>query len=252
MINGTAVSFNREQGLVSFRDGAKSQECVVARIEPKGIREISRWKCESTPQLSPSGKKAWSRDALYETATGEVLREYDRRNLRDTITARWLDENRVLELQALRRNQEDAPDDLLGNTYVLWEADTGRILLKLQEPHALTFEVSPDLRWIAEGGADGRLRIRSSQTLEIAKNYKVHELSVNKVSWHSAKPVVFTCSHRENIVKVWDHRDGTMVQSLRCWKVPTNIGVNPEGTLLGIMAWGGPLILPLDLSHVRD
>jgi serine/threonine protein kinase/WD40 repeat protein len=252
LANGTSISFNREQSLVSFKDGAKGDECVVARIEPKGIREVSRWKSASTPQLSPSGLKAWSGDALHETATGKLLRKYDRKDSRETVAARWLDENRVLELQAMRKNEEDAPDDLHGNTYVLWEADTGKILSKFQEPRALTFELSPDRRWIAEGDTDGRLRIRSTQTLEVHKNYKVHDMALSNVSWHPAKPVIFTCSHRETIVKAWDTRDGSMVQSFRCWKFPGNISVNPKGNLLGIVSWGGPLFVPVDLSHVRD
>jgi WD40 repeat protein len=250
--NGTALSFNREQGLISFRDGARPQECVVARIEPKEIREVSRWKCGSTPQLSPSGKKAWSREALYETATGKLLQKYERTDSSVTIAARWLDENRVLELQALKKGDADETDLSQGSNYVMWAADTGAVLLNLKEPRALTFEVSPDRRWIAEGDSDGWLRIRSAQTLEVSKTYKVHDRSVNKVAWHPAKPLVFTCSHGELIVKAWDHRDGSVVQSFRCWIFPGNIGVNPEGTLLGITSWSGPLILPLDLSGVRD
>ena len=247
----TEMFFNREQGLISIKDGDRPQECVVARIEPEGIREVSRWKCGPTPQLSPSGQKAWSREALYETATGKVLQKYAPQDSLETIAARWLDENRVLELQAVRKNKDDAPDELRGNRYLLWEVDTGRILSTLEAPLALTFEVSPDGSWLAEGGADGRLRIRSVQTLEVSKDYKTHDLSVNRVVWHPEKPVIFTCSHGENIVKGWDHRDGSMVQSFHSWQLPSHIGVNPEGTLLGIVSYGSPLIFPLDLSHMR-
>lgn len=249
---GAAVCLNREQGLVSFKDGVSPEECVVARIEPNGIREVSRWKCASTPLLSPSGNKAWSREALYETATGQMLRKYDLNGSTETLSARWLDENRVLELQTQRWKEEDSPQEFQGNTYILWQVDSGRVLAKLQEPRALTFEVSPDGRWIAEGGADGRLRIRSAQTLDVSKDYKVHNFTVNRVLWHPSKPVIITCCYRENVVKAYDHRDGRMVQSFRSLNMPDNIAISPKGTLLGVKSWGSPAILTLDLSHVRD
>ncbi len=251
-VSPNSVFFNRDRTLVLFRDGAKSAECVVAKIEPKGMTEISRWKCPSKPQLSPSGNRAWARDAVYETATGKQFLSHEREDSRETISARWLDESRVLELQALRRKDEEAPDELYGNGYVMWEAETGKTLLRLQEPRALTFESSPDGRWIAEGGIDGRLRIRSAQTLAVYKEYKVHDMQVTEVLWHPTKPVILTAARGEHFVKAWDHRDGSLVQSFRCWKFPLTLGLNGEGGLLGITHNGNPLILPLDLSRVRD
>ncbi len=249
------VFFNRNRDLVCYRDGTPPHECIVARIEPKAIRQVSRWRCDSTPQLSPSGGKAWSREAVYDTADGRLLHKYERKDSMRINAARWLDEARVLELQALRARNEEAPDELLGNTYFMWEADTGKLLLKLQEPRAVTFEVSPDGLWIAEGGVDGRLRIRSAQTLEVHKDYKVHDSRVSLVSWHPSKPVVFTCSSGEHPVRAWDIRDGSMVQNYRCWRFSTNIELSMQGNLLGIGQTGNiPTILatPLDLSHVRD
>jgi len=250
-VNGP-MFFNRDRDLVSFKDGTRTEECVVARIDPKGFHEVSRWKCQATPQLSPSGKKAWSLEARYQTADGKVLHKEERKDSRETILARWLDESRVLEIKALRTGGKDASDEFQGNTYVMTEADTGKILTKLQEPRAITFESSPDGRWIAEGGVDGRLRIRSAQTLEVSKDYKVHDFPVNKVAWHPSKAVIFTCSGRDHVVKAWDVRDGSLVQSFRCYWFPTDLDVSRQGTLLGIGHWGSPTILPIDLSQVRD
>ncbi len=247
-----SVFFNKDRDLFVYKDGAHPEECVVARLEPKGIREVSRWKSALTPQLSPSGKKAWSRKAVHETADGKLLHQYNRNDSLETISARWLDEGRMLEIQALRAKDEDAPEELLGNTYVMSEVDTGKILLKLHEPRALVFEVSPDGLWIAEGGIDGRLRIRSARTLEVHKDYKVHDSAVPKVAWHPSKPVVFTCSTREHLVRAWDIRDGSMVQNFRCTQFPADLDVSAQGKMLGVAHWGRPLLLPLDLSHLRD
>jgi WD40 repeat protein len=252
LVRPNSVFFNRDRSLVLYKDGAKPEECVVARIEAKGMSEISRWKCASSPRLSPSGNRAWSRDGVYETATGKQLLNQERKDSTETVSARWLDESRVLELQALKRKDEDAPDEFHGNAYVIWEAETGKMLFRLQAPRALTFESSPDGRWIAEGGIDGRLRIRSAKTLEVSKEYKVHDTQVTEVSWHPSKPVILTAARGEHFVKAWDHRDGSLVQSFRCWKFPLNLGVSPHGDLIGITHNGSPLFLPLDLSRLRD
>jgi hypothetical protein len=244
--------FNRERNLVLYKDGAHPAENVVARVDPDGFHEVSRWKCAATLQLSPSGKKAWSVEALYQTPEGKVLYKEERKDSRETMFARWLDEDRVLEIKALRTGVKDAADEFQGNTYVMTEADTGRILTRIQEPRALTFEVSPDGLCLAEGGVDGRLRIRSAQTLEVSKDYKVHEFPVSKVAWHPSKPVVFTCSGRDHIVRAWDIRDGSLVQSFRCYMFPTDLDVNKRGDRLAVGHWAKPLILPLDLSHVRN
>jgi len=247
------VFLNRNRDLVCYKSGAPPQDCVVARIEPKGLREVARWKCGSTPQLSPSGERAWAREAVYETADGRVLHKYERKDSLKTLAARWLDETRVLEIQSLRERDEAAPDELLGNTYAMWEAATGKVLLKLNEPRAVTFEVSPDGRWIAEGGADGRLRIRSAQTLEVHKDYKVHDRSVNAVAWHPSKPVIFTCSSGEHPVRAWDIRTGDLVQTHRCWAFSNNLELSPQGKLLGTGAYGNsPTIVPLKLDHLRE
>jgi len=249
---GSSFFLNKDRDLVAYKDGAPPHECVVARVESKGLRQISRWKCKSAPQLSPSGKRAWSGDAFYEVADGSLLHQCDRQDSGKMILARWLGESRVLEMQALKTGEEDETDSSQGNTYVMWEAESGRVLLKRHEPRAVVFEVSPDGNWIAEGGVDGRLRIRSAQTLEIQKDYKVHESRVSTVSWHPSKPVVFTGSMGDHWVRAWDTRDGSLVQGYRCKMLPISLDVNIQGNLLGIGHWSSPTILPIDFSHVRD
>jgi hypothetical protein len=246
--NGS-LSFNRARNLFSYQDEARSGECVMARVEATGVAEIARWKCASPPLLSPSGTRVWTKDGLFEAATGKVLQKYNRKDLGGTAWVQWLDEERVLELLWVRKDDEIG--EVYETAYVLWEAASGKILLHLPEPRARTFGVSPDGLWIAEGGSDGLLRIRSAQTLETHKEYKVHDSSVLRAVWHPAKPVVLTCS-RDFWVKVWDVRDGSLVKGHRCLDFATNIDVSMKGDRLGVGNYNRSLILPLDLSQLRD
>jgi serine/threonine protein kinase/WD40 repeat protein len=245
------VFTNRARDLFSFMDDARRDECVIARVDAKGIRQVSRWKASSTPQLSPSGERAWTKEGLYEATTGKLLQKYERKDLGWPVWVQWLDEKRVLELVSVKRKTEGDDDEFSENAYVLWEADTGRILFKALEPSARTFGVSPDGLWIAEGGVDGRLRIRSAQTLEVHKDYKVHDSWVRRAVWHPTKPVIVTCSG-DFYVRAWDVRDGKMVQSYRCWDFPRNIDVSMDGKQLCIGIIGVSQILSLDLGNVRN
>jgi serine/threonine protein kinase/WD40 repeat protein len=244
-----SLSFNRERNLFSYQDEARSGECVIARVEATKVAEVARWKCASPPLLSPSGTRVWTRDGLFEAATGKMLQKYTRKNLGGTVWVQWLDEERVLELLWVKKDDEIG--ELYETAYELWEAATGEILLQLPEPRARTFGVSPDGLWIAEGGSDGLLRIRSAQTLETRKEYKVHDSSVLRAVWHPTKPVVLTCS-RDFWVKAWDARDGSLVRGYRCLDYPTNIDVSMKGDRLGVGSYNKSLILTLELSHLRD
>ena len=252
LASGMGFSTNRAQDLVLFRDGARPDECVVARIEPSGFREIARWKCGATAHLSPSGRWAWSGAQLYDAATGNSLRKCERESGRDTVLTRWVDETHVLELQAVQVKAGDDRVESRYNTYVLWDVETGKILSQLSEPRAVTFEVSPDGLWIGEGGIDGWLRIRSARTLEVHKEYKVHDQPVNRIAWHPSKPVVFTSSQRDLHVKAWNLRDGKILSSSRLWKFPVSLSVNPKGTMLYVVNWGAPVCFPLDFNDVSE
>jgi len=241
---------NRARDLLSYKEETHPDECVIARVDAKGVRQISRWKSPSTPQLSPSGELGWTREGLYDTNTGKLLQKYERKDLGGTARMQWLDEKRVLELASVTRKTEDGSASA-EIAYVLWEAQTGKILLKLPESRASTFGVSPDGLWIAEGGSDGRLRIRSAQTLDVQADYKVHNTSVWQVVWHPSKPVVITSS-KDYSVKVWDVRDGSMLQNYRCWLYPYNIDVGPAGDLICVGNNFSSQILRLDLSRLRD
>jgi serine/threonine protein kinase/WD40 repeat protein len=242
---------NKARDLFSYRDESRAGESVIARVASQGIHPVSRWKSPSTPQLSPSGERAWTPYGLYETTSGRLLQKYDRKDLGGTQASSWLDEKHLLEISWVRRKDENDSSEFNETVYVLWEVDTGSVALKVSEPRARTFGVSQDGRWIAEGGEDGRLRIRSAKTLEIQKEYKVHDSVVSRAEWHPTKPVIVTCS-QDYWVKVWDARDGALVQSFRCSNYPTNIAMNRRGDLLGAGNFGSSQIFALDLRHVRD
>jgi len=52
-------------------------------------------------------------------------------------------------------------------TLILWDAETGRRLVSREAVLALSLDMSPDARWIAEGGVDHRVRIRDAETLAV-------------------------------------------------------------------------------------
>ncbi len=242
---------NKAGNLFSYKEDSRPGEFVIARVDAQGIRQVSRWKSPSTPQLSPSGERAWTPGGLYETASGQMLQKYDRKDLGWTHASGWLDEKHVLEIVPVKRRDESESGEFNESAYVLWEADTGRVLLKVSEPRARTFGVSPDGLWIAEGGEDGRLRIRSAKTLEIQKEYKVHDAVVSRAEWHPTKPVIVTCSP-DFWVKVWDARDGSMVQSFRCVRDPRNIAINGREDLIGVGNFFSGQIFSMDLSRLRN
>lgn len=245
------ISVNKARDLLAYTEESRAAESVIARVDSQGVRQVYRWKSPSTPQLSPSGDRAWTREGLYETASGQMLQKYDRKDLGGTVATGWVDEKQMLEIAWIKRKDEDDASEFNEAVYLLWEVETGRVLLKLPEPRARTFGVSPDGLRIAEGGEDGRLRIRSAKTLEIQKEYKVHDSAVLRAEWHPTKPVIITCSN-DYWVKVWDSRDGSLLQSFRCENYPTNIAINGRGDLLGVGNFVSSQIFALDLSKMRE
>ena len=113
------------------------------------------------------------------------------------------------------------------------------------------FGVSPDGQWIAEGREDGRLRIRSARTLEVQRDFKTHDSTILRVAWHPTKPVVVTTS-KDYSVRVWDVRDGRMLQNYRGRDLLGEVEFSSRGDLIGISYLRSTDIVPLDLSQWRE
>jgi hypothetical protein len=63
--------------------------------------------------------------------------------------------------------------------------------------------------------------------------------------------VIVTCSP-DFWVKVWDARDGFMVQSFRCGRDPRNIAINEREDLIGVGNFFSGQIFSMDLSRLRN
>ncbi|MFM8984070.1 MAG: WD40 repeat domain-containing protein, partial [Spartobacteria bacterium] len=95
----------------------------------------------------------------------------------------------------------------------LWNAITGELEVKVPALLITSLEASPDGKWVAEGGADKRVRIRSGKTLAVEKEFRAQDGPVSAVAWHPKLPILATASGGS--VRLWSTKDWRMLEEFQ-------------------------------------
>ena len=197
-------------------------------------------------QLSPAGDKLWTGIAVYDTSSGKMLCQTERQNVEfppiGSGASRWVSSQRVAEVGMVKAEWEGASPEAMERAILLWDAETGKRLLAVDAPDADAISVSSDGKKIAEAGADMRIRIRNSETLEVETEFRAHDGAITDVVWHPKMPLLVTASE-DLTVRIWNLKDGHLLEELRGIAAqpeqrPDRVLISPEGGWLYVSAGG--------------
>jgi WD40 repeat protein len=191
--------------------------------------------------IHPIEDRLWTGNTVYEFSTGQkLLTIADREGLNAAYSAVWVGTNRVAEIAFKDAPRELDSEQSTGEKVqiVLWDTETGRLAGKAKASNASWLSVSPDGLHLAEAGADKRVRIRNSRTLEVEREFRAHEDSVTGVAWHPNLPLLVTAS-KDGCIRIWNRDDFRRVEEFVSDPTikPVLVEIPPSG---------------LELNEVRD
>jgi len=164
--------------------------------------------------IHPIEDRLWTGNAVYEFSTGQnLLTIADREGLNAAYSAVWVGTNRVAEIAFKDAPRELDSEQSTGEKVqiVLWDTEMGRLAGKAKASNASWLSVSPDGLHLAEAGADKRVQIRNSRTLEVEREFRAHEDSVTGVAWHPNLPLLVTAS-KDGCIRIWNRDDFRRVE----------------------------------------
>ncbi|NBV33617.1 MAG: hypothetical protein EBR81_07490 [Proteobacteria bacterium] len=197
--------------------------------------------------LSADGKKLWTGAGIYDTATGRETCKLDRSGMdvppNISGISDWVTANTIVEIALVKADWPGAPEDAVERAMILWDAQTGKRLAKVDAPDANGLCISPDGKQIAEAGNDMRLRLRNGQTLQIDREFRAHDAAISDVEWHPKLPLLVSSSE-DLTVRIWNLKDTHLIEELHGIasqpdQRPERIVISPDGSLLAVKTGGG-------------
>ncbi|MEI6715449.1 MAG: protein kinase [Verrucomicrobiota bacterium] len=232
------MSVSTDGSTMVFQKGPDGKFVYVYRWDGKAVKKISEWKVNFKPsllQISPDGSRCYAGEGIYDTISGELLRNFDRNAIvspQGGPVLKWTAPNRIAELMVI----EDIKDTVVQKrtkAIVLSDTDSGQRLANVFTPETNTFCVSPDRKWIAEGGKDKRIRIRNATTLEVQREIRVYDGEIQSLVWHPSLPILVSAGDDES-VRIWDIRTGKLLEELNGVGAQVRLMLSLDGKTLGI------------------
>jgi hypothetical protein len=198
----------------AYRLGASGFEELWAPKRISALNMVSAFQGLASYAIHPVEDRLWTGNTVYEFSTGQkLLTIADREGLNAAYSAVWVGTNRVAEIAFKDGPRELDSEQSTGEKVqiVLWDTETGRLAGKAKASNASWLSVSPDGLHLAEAGADKRVRIRNSRTLEVEREFRAHEDSVTGVAWHPNLPLLVTAS-KDGCIRIWNRDDFRRVE----------------------------------------
>jgi WD40 repeat protein len=151
----------------------------------------------------------------------------------------WLGANHVVEECPVPFKNVEESDEYESNRLVLWNTETGEPVADEISPHGFCLSVSPDGAMVAEGCDDSRVRFRNPKTLEVEREFRVHDSRVKSVEFHPSLPILATLGLTE--ARLWDVKDGRMLEEIRLKGEASAVSFVAGGRILQV---GGLLFEP--------
>ena len=152
--------------------------------------------------VSPDGRQVFGGHGILEARTGKEVVRMDRTNVGGHYESFWAPRHRIVELVHLGLDGEGGGEESSAKGLILWDGADGKRLKEVFARHASCLAISPDGRRFLEGGSDGKVRIRTVDTLEIEQEFRVENGPVVRVAWHPTLPLFVTKSAARG--RVWD------------------------------------------------
>jgi WD40 repeat protein len=197
--------------------------------------------------LNSSGTRLWTGFGVYDTANGNEICKMERNGVdippNSAGLSDWLNASTIVEIALVKADWPGAPEDAVERAMLLWNAETGKQILRVDAPDANGLCISPDGKQICEAGNDMRLRLRNAQTLGVEKEFRAHDGAISDVEWHPKLPLLISSSE-DLTVRIWNVKDGHLVEELHGIASQPDqrterVAVSPEGSLLALKAGGG-------------
>lgn len=188
-------------------------------------------------QISPNGNKVVTRSGMYDTHSGKQLQTHERNgfeslNRNSGFRWCWMDNTHVVEIALLT-------NPLAGSLtsercLVLWSSERNNPLISVRSPNATSLAASPDGTQFAEGGKDGKIRLRNAETLEIKQTLRVHDGALNAIAWHPTLPYLATAAG-DSRVRIWNWATGILMEEYGFFnKPPEQLHWSPDGRILAV------------------
>ena len=202
-----------------------------ARLEGEGKRRL----------LSPDGSVFVSKEngapAFFDTTSGKLIRPI---KMEEKIAvffgpnAAWLDARRFMNVFDVQDDRPWADPTTKADAIQIWDIRSGEPVLKMFAPKVGLLCASPDGLTVAEAGTDLRLRFRSSSTLQVEREFRVHDGPIRCMAWHPTLPVLVTGAD-DSAVRVWDTRSGRLLHEFDGIQFPRQLFVSPDGRKLCVI-----------------
>ena len=185
---------------------------------------------------APTADRLWAGATVVEFSTGNPLAslkcdglEFMRLGVRSEKSAAWVGEEHLVAPVLKAGADADAAQERF---LAVWSALTGELLAQRPANQIRSLAVSPDGRWVVEGGEDKRVRIRNGRTLEVEHEFRAHERAVTGVIWHPRLPLLVT--RDEGRVRIWDTQTWRKVEELQLEPGDGALHIQGDGTRLSV------------------
>jgi serine/threonine protein kinase len=262
----TALLANQNSTVFTLiQDAQQRPKCTVIRYQLRdGVPSEERRETRDFPAwwgkalvTDATGKYAWTGQSVLNLETLELESELQPGNLRfegdspERIAgiATWTGPSQVVQVMSVFET-DDPEDDGWHDVLAAIEIPSGRIRKIESAPSAASLSSSPDGRWIAEAGFDRRVRIRSADTLEVEREFLVHEGRVRRVIWHPTRPALFTQGDDRRI-KIIHPETGAVIEEMWSAKpISGNIKLSTDGSRIFLtvppttLTWEPTIFMP--------
>jgi serine/threonine protein kinase/WD40 repeat protein len=192
-------------------------------------------------KISPDGEKILTAAGVLGTRSGEMIQKHQRSgagdlNIENAGPWCWTDNAHVVEIALVSDPASSEPG--ADRSLVLWSTShSAPLIAPVAAPNATTLSASSDGTTIAEGGKDGKVRLRDARTLEVreGKTFRVHDAPVTDVAWHPKLPFLATASE-DRRVRIWNVETGRLVEEIGFFhRLPLRLDWSPDGRNLAAL-----------------
>jgi eukaryotic-like serine/threonine-protein kinase len=216
------------------RNGAEITQ--VASLKPARALDYVR--------LSPTGDRVaaveedFTQIQLFDVATATQRVTPDVRDVRRFSDLAWLDGGKRLAGLVTMRSPRSTPGS--EEQVILWDTATGqRLRTATNNSLSSVACAAPDGRRFAEAGADRNVRLRAAATLDVLREFRVHNAPVTALAWHPTRPILATASE-DLVIRLWNLDDGTRLEELHGPLSPPDVlSFSSDGTRLATAARDG-------------
>ena len=164
---------------------------------------------------------------IISTSTGRITVKPDLKGVIRINDLAFLGSNRIIGLATTgqARGNSNSQEEL-----ILWNSDNGAVIQRRAHPSAMdSLALAPSGQKIAEAGVDKNLRVRNAETLEIERQFRIHDGPITAIAWHPTKAMIATGSS-DLTVRLWDVESRELLSERKgLLKPPSAIRFTPNG-----------------------